>query len=151
VLPSYTVASDESTETTGVADVAPEVNAGIVAVGITELVEPNVAFAALSIMEPYVGEHTEVEHEGRAQKRRARRKRARDSARKLRRSLRLKEKEEPGFELPEDKAARVQAKFDFSGASRRLRNILSNSYLTSPDFYVSDDTESLLDIAAACG
>jgi Fe-S cluster assembly ATPase SufC len=135
-----------------VADVTLEVNVGTVAVGITKLVETNVAFTALSIMEPYVGEHTEVEHESRAQKRRARRKRARDSARKLRRSLRLKEKEEPGFELPEDKAARVQqAKFDFSGASRRLRNILSNSYLTSPDFYVSDDTESLLDIAAACG
>jgi hypothetical protein len=77
---------------------------------------------------------------------------ARDSARKLRRSLRLKEKEDPGFKLPEDKVARVQQdKFDFSGASRRLRNILSTSYLTSPEYYASDDTDSLLDIAAACG
>jgi hypothetical protein len=47
---------------------------------------------------------------------------------------------------------RVQhAKFDFSGASRRLRNVLSKSYLVSPEFHSSDDTESLLDIAAACG
>jgi hypothetical protein len=43
------------------------------------------------------------------------------------------------------------AKFDFSGASRRLRNVLSKSYLVSPEFHSSDDTESLLDIAAACG
>lgn len=64
--------------------------------------------------------NTDVEHASRAQKRRARRKRTKDSARAMRRSLRLREKEEAGFELPEDKAARVQqAKFDFSacGAS----------------------------------
>jgi hypothetical protein len=98
------------------------------------------------------GEGTETEHMSRAQKRRARRKRARDSAHKLGRSLRLQEKEEAGFEMPEDKAARVQsAKFDFSGASRRLRNALSHSYLISNEFYPSDDTDSLLDIAAACG
>jgi hypothetical protein len=55
------------------------------------------------------------------------------------------EKEEPGFELPEDKASRVQqAKFDFSGA-------LSHSYLISDAFSSSDETESLLEIAAACG
>jgi hypothetical protein len=95
--------------------------------------------------------NTDVEHESRAQKRRARRKRAKDSARALRRSLRLREKEEAGFELPEDKAARVQqAKFDFSGASRRLRNALSHSYLISDNFS-SSETESLLDIGAACG
>jgi hypothetical protein len=98
------------------------------------------------------GEHTDVEHESRARKRRARRKRAKDSARALRRSLRLQEKEEANFELPEEKAARVQlAKFDFSGASRRLRKALSRSYLTSNDSFSSDETESLLDIAAACG
>jgi hypothetical protein len=35
-------------------------------------------------------------------------------------------KEEPGFELAEDKAVRVQqAKFDFNGASCRLRDALS--------------------------
>jgi hypothetical protein len=72
--------------------------------------------------------------------------------RKLRRSQRLQEKEEAGFELPEDKAARVQqSKFDYSGASRRLRNILSRSYLTSHVYYTSDDSDSLLDIATACG
>jgi hypothetical protein len=86
------------------------------------------ALAELSLVPPpnlNTGEHTESEHVSRAQKRRARRKRARDSAHKIRRSLRLKEKEEANFELPEEKAARVQqAKFDFSGASRRLRNAL---------------------------
>jgi hypothetical protein len=96
--------------------------------------------------------NTDVEHASRAQKRRARRKRTKDSARAMRRSLRLREKEEAGFELPEDKAARVQqAKFDFSGASRRLRNALSHSYLISDNFSSSDETESILDIAAACG
>jgi hypothetical protein len=76
------------------------------------------------------GGHTEEENESHAQKRRARCKRARDSAHKLRRSTRLMEKEEPSFECPEDKAARVQqAKFDFSGASCRLRNAISFSYL----------------------
>lgn len=81
------------------------------------------ALADLSLDVPPVfsaGGRTEEEHESRAQKRSVRRKRAKDSARKLRRSLRLKEKEEATFELPEDKAARVQqAKFDCSvcGAS----------------------------------
>lgn len=98
------------------------------------------------------GGHTEEEHESRVQKKRARCRRAKDSARKLRRSLRLKEKEEAGFELPEAKAARVQqAKFDFTGASRRLRNALSHSYLLSDNHYYSDDDESLTEIAAACG
>ena len=93
----------------------------------------------------------DVVHETRSQKRRARRKRAKDSARALRRSVRLMEKEEAGFEMPKDKAARVQqAKFDFSGASRRLRNALSRSYLFSDTFSSSDKTESLRDIAAAC-
>jgi hypothetical protein len=88
----------------------------------------------------------------RAQKRRTRRKKAKVSVRAQRRSLRLMEKEEPGFELPEDKVSRVQqAKFDFSGASRRLRDALSHSYLISDAFSSSDETESLLEIAAACG
>lgn len=52
-------------------------------------------------------EHEDVGRASRAQKRGARRKRV-NSARALRRSLRLMEKEEAGFELPEDKAARVQ-------------------------------------------
>jgi hypothetical protein len=97
-------------------------------------------------------ERTDAEHESRAQKRRAHRKRAKDSANKLRRSLHLKEKEKDLFEMPEVKAARVQkAKFDFSGASRRLRNALSSSYLISHDYYQSDDTDSLLEIVVACG
>lgn len=66
--------------------------------------------------------------------------------------MRLKEKEEANFEPPEEKAARVQqAKFDFTGASRRLRNALSRSYLLSDNYYPSSDDESLTDIAAACG
>jgi hypothetical protein len=100
------------------------------------------------------GDNTEEEHESKAQKRRARRKRAKDSARKLRRSTRLMVKEEPAFELPEDKAARIQqAKFDFTGASRRLRNALSlsHSYLLSDSYYRSGDDNSLTDIAAAYG
>jgi hypothetical protein len=95
---------------------------------------------------------TEEEHESHAQKRRARRKRDKNSAGKLRRSMRLKEKESASFELPEDKAARVQqSKFNFTGASRRLRNALTKSYLLSDNYYPSGDDESLLDIAAACG
>lgn len=61
-------------------------------------------------------------------------------------------KEEPSFELPEDKAARVQqAKFDFAGASRRLRNAISRSYLLTDPYYPSGDDESLYEIAEACG
>jgi hypothetical protein len=61
-------------------------------------------------------------------------------------------KEEPGFELAEDKAVRVQqAKFDFNGASCRLRDALSRSYLIANHYYPSDDDQSLREIAAACG
>jgi len=61
-------------------------------------------------------------------------------------------KEEPGFELPEDKAAHVQrAKFDFAGASRRLHNAISRSYLLADPYYPSGDDESLYEIADACG
>jgi hypothetical protein len=61
-------------------------------------------------------------------------------------------KEEPGFELPEDKAARVQqAKFDFTGVSRRLHNAISRSYLLSDLYYLSDNNESIYEIAEACG
>lgn len=116
--------------------------------------EPAFALAALCLDVPPnpTDGHTEGEHESSAQKRRARRKWAKDSAHKIRRSLRLKEKEETNFELPEDKAARVQqAKFDYSGASRRLRKALSRSYLLSDKFYPSDDDDYLSDIAVACG
>lgn len=141
-------ADDVELEVEVVDDDAEETEAEVLETAVVDLAALTIqATGALT-----ASEHTEVEHESRAQKRRARRKRARDSARKLRRSLRLQEKEEAGFELPEDKAARVQqAKFDFSSASRRLRNILSRSYLASHDFYPSDDTDSLLDIATACG
>ena len=118
-------------------------------------VDPTEGLASLQIGSPILftaAEDTEPEHMSRARKRRARRKRAKDTANKLRRSQRHQEKEEGGFELPEDKAARVQrAKFDFSGASRRLRNSLSRSYIISHDFSLSDDADSLMDIAAACG
>jgi hypothetical protein len=52
------------------------------------------------------GGHTKEEHGSRAQKRRARRKHAKDTARKLCRSSSLMAKNKPNFELPEDKAAR---------------------------------------------
>lgn len=61
-------------------------------------------------------------------------------------------KEEPGYEPPEEKAARVQqAKFDFTGASRRLRDAISRSYVISDSYYPSDDDDSLSEIVAACG
>jgi hypothetical protein len=91
------------------------------------------------------------EHESLACKRRTRRKRAVDSVHKLRRSSRLMAKEEANFELPAAKAARVQtAKFDFSGASRRLRAALSRSKLLT-DPTTPDDGCILVEIAAACG
>lgn len=68
------------------------------------------AVAALSLDMPptfSAGGHTEEEHPSRAQKRRARRKRAKDTASKLRRSSRLMAKEEPSFEMPEDKCGRT--------------------------------------------
>jgi type IV secretory pathway VirB9-like protein len=56
-------------------------------------------------------------------------------------------KNKPNFELPEDKAARgQQAKFDFTIASRRLRNAISHSHLLSDPYYLSSDDESLLEI-----
>jgi hypothetical protein len=144
-LPPSMVASDVNSDAAADMATVDGDEGGAAAEGATS--DTSVAFTTLSILEPNAGEHTEVEHERRGGLGAS----TRDSARKLRRSLRLKE-EEPGFELPEDKVARVQhAKFDFSGASRRLRNILSTSYLTSPEYYASDDTDSLLDIAAACG
>lgn len=80
------------------------------------------AIADLSLEEPPTfagGGLTEEEHVSRAQKSRARRKRA-------------KEKEEPSFELPEDRAARVQqAKFNYIGASRRLRDAMLSLVLIS--------------------
>jgi hypothetical protein len=114
------------------------------------------AVAALDLDAPTAfsaGGHTEEEHPSRTQKRHAQRKRAKDTARKLRRSSRLQAKEEPSFELPEDKAARVQqAKFDYAGASRRLRRAISRSYLLSDPYYLpSGGEDSLYEIAEACG
>jgi hypothetical protein len=61
-------------------------------------------------------------------------------------------KEEPSFELPAAKAARVQiAKFDFSGASRRLRAALAHSKLLSDPTSPSGDDSILVEIAVACG
>jgi hypothetical protein len=118
--------------------------------------EADLAPAELTMAAPTmssVGGRDHEEQEVRAAKKRTMRKKAKNSARKLRRSMRLKEKERANFELPEDKAARVQkAKFDFEGASQRLRNALSNSYLLSSDgSCTSGGEESLVEIAAACG
>lgn len=119
---------------------------------VSTMVNATVTLADLTLGSPVAGERSVDERENRTQRRRARRRRARESARELRRSLRLQEKETAEFEKPEDRASRVQqAKFDFSGASRLLRTILSCSYLSSPEFSSSDDTDSLIAIAAACG
>jgi hypothetical protein len=92
------------------------------------------------------------EHESLARKRRARHKREVDSAHKLRRSSRLMAKEEPNFELLATKAACVQtAKFDFSGASHRLRAALVRSKLLTDPSTPSDDGCILAEIAAAYG
>lgn len=83
------------------------------------------------------GGHNVGDRGSRALDKRARRKRAKETTRKLRRSTRPQAKEEPGFELPEARAARVQqAKFDFTGASRRLHDALSQSYLLSDPYYL---------------
>jgi hypothetical protein len=61
-------------------------------------------------------------------------------------------KEEPNFELPAAKAAHVQmAKFDFSGASRRLRAALAHSKLLSDPTSPSNDDGTIAEIAAAYG
>jgi hypothetical protein len=96
--------------------------------------------------------HTDEEHESLARKRRARRKRVMDSAHNLHRSSRLMAKEEPNFEPPAAKAARVQtAKFDYSGASRRLCAALARSKLLSDPTTPDDDVGNLVEIATACG
>lgn len=95
---------------------------------------------------------TEDEHESTAHKRRARRKRAIDSARKLRRSTRLAEKERSTYEDLNSKATRVQQVWvDFSGASRRLRAALSKTHLLSDPYLPTADLQALADVAVACG
>lgn len=99
-----------------------------------------------------LGAGTEEEHETTARKRRARHKRAVDSARKLRRSTRLAEKEHPTYEDPSSKASRVQqARVDFAGASRRLRAALSKTHLLSDPYLPTADLQVLADVAAAYG
>lgn len=95
---------------------------------------------------------TEEDHVSRAQKQRVRRKRAQNNAHKLRRSTWLMAKEEASFEAPKEKAARVQqAKFNFTSASRHLRDAISRSYLLVNPLSPSDVDHSLCEIAAACG
>ena len=86
-----------------------------------------------------------------ARKHRVRRKRAIDSTKKLRRSTRLAEKEQPMYEDPSTKAEHVQmARVDFSGASRRLRAAISKTHLlTNPSSPLAD--VQLADVASACG
>ena len=70
----------------------------------------------------------EEEHELDVRRRRARRKRAADSASKLRRSRRLAAKELPFYEDVTTKAARVQAaKLDLARASTRMKAALESS------------------------
>jgi hypothetical protein len=104
--------------------------------------------AAISVF----GASSDVEHESQGRKCRARRKRATDNAHNLRRSTRLMAKEEPSYEPPATKASRVQqAKFDYSGASRRLRTAISRSHLLSGSDSLLCDHDALVEIAAACG
>jgi hypothetical protein len=74
---------------------------------IANVVEATASLLEMSVQEPTAGDHDDPEHASRAEKRRIRRKHTRDIARKLKRSLRLQEKEDPKFEMPEDKAARM--------------------------------------------
>jgi hypothetical protein len=68
------------------------------------------------------------EHEVSLRHRRVRRKRAGDSASKLRRSLRLAAKEDPYYVDATSKASRVKAaQLDLSRASARLRGALEQS------------------------
>jgi hypothetical protein len=155
-VPALTPAVDTGEMATAAGADGPEEEAGGGAACeddvVSTMVNATVTLADLTLGSPVAGERSVDERENRTQRRRARRRRARESARELRRSLRLQEKETAEFEMPEDRASRVQqAKFDFSGASRRLRTILSCSYLSSPEFSSSDDTDSLIAIAAACG
>jgi hypothetical protein len=61
-------------------------------------------------------------------------------------------KEEPNFELPAAKAARIQtAKFDFLRASCHLCAALARSKLLSDSTSPSDDDGTLVEIAIACG
>ena len=98
------------------------------------------------------GAASEVEHESVARKRRVRRKRAIDSTKKLRRSTRLAEKEQPMYEDPSTKAERIQvARVDFSGASRRLRAAISKTHLLTNPSSPLTDVQSQADSASACG
>ena len=61
-------------------------------------------------------------------------------------------KEEPSYEPPAAKASRVQqAKFDYSGASRRLRTAISRSHLLSGSDSLLGEDDALVEIATACG
>jgi hypothetical protein len=61
-------------------------------------------------------------------------------------------KEEPSYEPPAAKASRVhQAKFDYSGASRRLRTAISRSHLLDVSDSLLGDDDALIEIALACG
>ncbi|XP_066366131.1 uncharacterized protein [Miscanthus floridulus] len=81
---------------------------------------------------------TDEEHVSLARKKRARRRRAEDSARKLRRSIRLKAKEEPDFEHPEGQRTRLleftanfqhgTVFFSLSRSSSRLRRRRNHQY-----------------------
>jgi hypothetical protein len=51
-----------------------------------------------------------------------------------------------------DRAACIQqAKFNYTGASRRLHDAISQSYLLCDSYYSLGDDESLTEIAATCG
>lgn len=70
----------------------------------------------------------EEEHEVSLRRRRTRRKRAADSASKLKRSLRLAAKENPFYEDATSKAVRIQtAKLDLSRAFTRMKSALASS------------------------
>jgi len=94
----------------------------------------------------------EEEHELEVRRRRARRKRAADSASKIRRSRRLAAKELPFYEDATSKAARVQAaKLDLQRASARMKAALESSGVLERPPPAKISSRKLRLLSRACG
>lgn len=90
-------------------------------------------------------------HELTLRKQRARRKRVVDGASKRRQSTRLAAKEQPQYEHPVAKAARVQAaKFDLTGISSSLACVLADSGVLDRPPPPSISKNALKRLGAAC-
>ncbi|CAN6381614.1 unnamed protein product [Urochloa humidicola] len=92
------------------------------------------------------------EHEVSLRKKRARRKRASDSASKIRRSRRLAAKEVPFYEDATSKAARVQeAKLDLAKASARMKKAVEDSGILARPAPKRIAPKKLRCLGRACG